>query len=133
MAQIQNNNMVIDPVEDLFPDDEVRDCSLALSMYKSRSPSISLSESKEKYHICIQRISNKMNENNSIPKSNNNQVENTTQNKGKNLGSKVADNVSNILHQCISNEVPALYPPSGSNVFNIQLNYNINQALDSGL
>ena len=78
MAWIQNNNMVIDPVENLFLDDEVRGCSLALSMHKPRSPSISLSESKEEYHICIQRTSNKMDEDDPIPKSNNNQVEDTT-------------------------------------------------------
>ena len=93
MARIQNNNMVIDPVKDLFPDNEVRDYSLALSMYKPRSPSISSSESKEEYHVCIQRISNKMDEDDPVPESNNNQVEDTTQEKEKNLGSKAADNV----------------------------------------
>jgi len=53
IAWIQDNNMVINPVEDLFPDNKVRDHSLALSIHKPRSPSISLSESKEEYHIHI--------------------------------------------------------------------------------
>jgi len=93
-----NDNIVIDPVEDLFPDDKVRGHSLALNMHKPRSSSISLSKSKEEYHVCIQKISNKMDEDNPIPKSNNNKVEDTTQDKGKNLGSKAADNVGNTLH-----------------------------------
>ena len=57
---------------------------------------------------------------------------NTTQEKGKNLGSKVIDNMGNMLHQHVPNKVPASSPPFGSNIFNIQLNYNINQALDPG-
>jgi len=72
MAWIQDNNMIIDPVEDIFPDDEVRGHSLALSIHKPRSPSISLSKSEEEYHVHVQRISNKMDEDNPIPKSNNN-------------------------------------------------------------
>ena len=98
MARIQDNNMVIDPVKDLFPDNEIRGHSLALSMYKPRSPSISSSESKEEYHICIQRISDKMDEDDPIPESSNNQVKDTTWEKRKNLGSKVADNIGNTLH-----------------------------------
>ena len=98
MARIQDNNMVINPVKDLFPDNEIRGHSLALSMYKPRSPSISSSESKEEYHICIQRISDKMDEDDPIPKSSNNQVKDTTWEKRKNLGSKVADNIGNTLH-----------------------------------
>ena len=74
MARIQDNNMVIDPVKDLFPDNEIRGHSLALSMYKPRSSSISSSESKEEYHICIQRISNKMDEDDPIPENSNNQI-----------------------------------------------------------
>ena len=98
MARIQDNNMVINPVKDLFPDNEIRGHSLALSMYKPRSPSISSSESKEEYHICIQRISDKMDEDDPIPESSNNQVKDTTWEKRKNLGSKVADNIGNTLH-----------------------------------
>ena len=67
IARIQDNNMVVDPVEDLFEDNEVRDHSLALSMHKLRSSSISSSKSKEEYHIYIQRNSNKMDEDDPIP------------------------------------------------------------------
>ena len=130
MAQIQNNNMVIDPVKDLFPDNEVRGHSLVLSMHKPKSLLISLSESKEEYHVCIQKISDKMDEDDPIPESNINQVEDTTLEKRKNLGSKTTDNADNILHQRVPNEVLASSPPSGSDIFNIQLNYDINQALD---
>ena len=98
MAWIQDNNMVIDPVKDLFPDDEIRGHSLALSMHKPRSPSISSSESKEEYHICIQRISDKIDEDDPISKSSNNQVKDIIREKRKNLGSKVADNMGNTLH-----------------------------------
>jgi len=43
----------------------------------------------------------------------------TTWEKGKNLGSKAADNIGNMLHQHVPNEVPASSSPSGSNMFNI--------------
>jgi len=119
MAQIQNNNMVIDPVKDLIPDDEVRDCSLALSMHKPRFPSISSSESEEEYHVHIQRISDKIDEDDPVPESNINQVEDITLEKRKNLGSKTTDNTGNILHQHVPNEVLASSPPSRSYVFNI--------------
>ena len=42
----------------------------------------------------------------------------------------MANNTNNACQQCVSNEDPALNQPSGNNMFNIQLNYNINQALD---
>ena len=62
----------------------------------------------------------------------NKQVENNTQKRKKELVSKAADNMNNILHQYVSNKVLTSSQPSGNNMFDIQLNYNINQALDPG-
>ena len=45
----------------------------------------------------------------------------------------MADKANSTFHQHSPNEIPASSSPSGSNVFNIQLNYNINQALDPKL
>ena len=62
----------------------------------------------------------------------NKQVVNKTQKRKKELVSKAADNMNNILHQYVSNKVLTSSQPSGNNMFDIQLNYNINQALDPG-
>jgi len=44
--------------------------------------------------------------------------------------SKAANITNAACQQHVSNEVPALNQPAGSNVVNIQLNYDINQALE---
>ena len=50
-------DMVTDPIGAMFNlnnnFDEVRGCSLDVSAHKPRSPSVSLSESEEEYHICV--------------------------------------------------------------------------------
>ena len=55
MASIQDIDMVVDPLDNLFDIgdnfDEVRDCSLALSAHRPRSLSISLSDCDKEYHI----------------------------------------------------------------------------------
>ena len=58
--------MAIDFVDDLFTDNKVRSCSLALSVHKPRSSSISLSKSDEEYHICVKRDSDRMDEDNPV-------------------------------------------------------------------
>ena len=110
MAWIQDTDTAVDPVKNLFTDDEVRGHSLALSVHRPRSPSISSSESDEEYHVHVKRDSDRMNENEPV--------------------SSVGNSWVDIFYQCGSNEVLASSLPSGSNMFNIQLNYNINQALD---
>jgi len=66
MTPIQDNDMVVDPLDNLLgignKFDEMRDCSLAQSTHRPRSPSMSLSECNEKYHIYVKRNSNRMEE-----------------------------------------------------------------------
>ena len=66
MALILDIDMAVDSVNDLFTGDEVRGYSLALSVHKPRSPSISLSESDKEYYICVKRDSDRMDEDKSI-------------------------------------------------------------------
>ena len=63
--------MAVNSVNDLFIGDEVRGCSLALSVHKPRSPSISSSESDKEYYICIKRDSDRIDENKSISSTSN--------------------------------------------------------------
>ena len=71
MASISNNltpnpdiNIVIDPLDNLLDIgngfNSKRGHSLSLSMHKLRSPSISLSECSEEYHVHVKRMSNRM-------------------------------------------------------------------------
>ena len=60
MAWIQDIDMAVDPVENLFTDDEMRGHLLALDMHRPRSYS---SESDEEYHVHVKRDSDRMNEN----------------------------------------------------------------------
>ena len=63
-VSIQDLNMDIDSVSTMFKldhnDNEVRGCSLDMSIYRPRFPSISSSECDKEYHICVQRESKKM-------------------------------------------------------------------------
>jgi len=126
MAQIQDIDIAVDFIKNLFTGDEIRGCSLVLSMYRPRSPSISLSGSNEEYHIHVKRDSDRMDEDEPVSFVGNSQVEYKTQEKKKDQVSKVADNTDNMFHQHGPNKVPVSSSLSGSNVFNIQLNYNIN-------
>ena len=60
--------MDVDPVSTMFEldhnDDEMRGCSLDMSIHRPRSPSMSLSKCDKEYHIRVQRESDKMVENN---------------------------------------------------------------------
>jgi len=71
MAKISDNltlnsniNIVIDPEDNIYNIgegfEERRGHSLSFSIYKPRSPSISLSECSEDYHICVKRMSDRM-------------------------------------------------------------------------
>jgi len=122
--------MAIDFVDDLFIGDKIRNCFLALSVHKPRSPSISSSKSDKEYYVCVKRDSNRMDEDDPVSPIGNSQDEYMTQERKKDQVSKAADNTDNMCHQHVSNEDLASNLPSGNNMFNIQLNYNINQALD---
>ena len=60
----QDINIVIDPIGTMFDldnnYDEVRGCSLDMSVHRPKSPSMSLSECDEEYHIHVKYKSNRM-------------------------------------------------------------------------
>ena len=141
MANISNNltpnqdiDMVVNPLDNLFDIgnnfDEVRSCSLALSVHKPRSPSISLSECSEEYHIHVKRESNRMNEDKPVTSIGSIQIEYASQVGQNGQVSKTTDITNNMCQQCVPSEDPASSSTSGNSAFNIQLNYNINQTLD---
>jgi len=57
-------------------------------------------------------------------------LEYVSQKRQKNQISKVTNITSNILQQCVSSEDLALNPTTSNSMFNINLNYNIDQVLD---
>jgi len=132
MGQTNNTDIVIDPVNDLFKNicdnfDEVRGHSLVSSTHYPKTPSLFLSDR-------VQRKSDKMVENDLVVPSDSLQLDYVTPKSQGNQVSKAADLTSNTRQQYVENVGPALNNNStdNSNRFNMQLNYNINQALDSG-
>jgi len=95
----QDLNMDVDPVSTMFEldhiDDEVRDRSLDVSIHRPRSPSMFSSKCDKEYHICVQRESEKMVEDDNDIKPTNSRgsirLEYATQEGQNNQGSKVAD------------------------------------------
>jgi len=57
-------------------------------------------------------------------------VEYASQEGQKEQVSKATDNTNNTLQQCVSNKVPASSTTSSNSVFDIQLSYDVDQALD---
>jgi len=130
-------NMVINLVNDLFKDncdnyDEVRDHSLTSSTHYPRTLSLFSSNCNEDYAIRVQRKSDRMVKDKPIALTNSSQLEYASSKSQDNQVSKVADLISNLRQQCIVNVGPILNneSPNDNNVFNVQLNYDINQALD---
>jgi len=99
MAPILDIDMAVNSVNDLFTGDEVRGCSLALSVHKPRSPLILSSESDEEYHIHVKRDSNKMDENKPVSSTSNSQDKYATQERKKGQVGKTADSTDNTCHQ----------------------------------
>jgi len=89
-----------------------------------------LSKCNEEYHICVKRESDRIDEDKPITSVGSIQIEYVSQGGQKDQVSKVSNSTNNVSQQCVSNEVPASSSPLSNNVFNVQLNYNINQALD---
>ena len=132
----QDINMDTNPIEAMFDLDnnldEVRGRSLDLSIHRPRSPSPSLSSSEceEEYHIRVKRESDRMDKDEPVNSSSNFSLEYATQ-EGQNYQvSKAADPTHNTRMQCDPTAGPALNQPSSESMFNIQLNYDPNQALD---
>ena len=91
-----------------------------------RTPSMSSSEYDEKYSARVQHESDNMVEDDQIILSDSPQLEYATLNSQGNQVSKVTDYTTNTRQQCMEHDAPAL----NNNTFNIQLQYDINQALD---
>jgi len=141
MAYIADNltpnsdiDMVIDPMDNLFDInnsfDNERDRPLLLSIHKPRLPSISSSECSEEYHVHIKRISDRMDENEPVGSIDSIKLDYMSQGGQKDQVSMATDTTSNTMHQCVSNMDWASEPTPDNNMFNINLNYDIDQALD---
>ena len=129
-----NIDIVVDSLDNLYNIGngfkEGRGHSLSLSMHKPRSLSISSSKCSEEYHICVKRESNRMNEDEPVTFIGNIKVEYVSQRGQKDQVSKVTDITNKMLQQHVSSKNPASSLTTGTTMFNIQLNYDINQALD---
>ena len=113
--------------------DEMRGHFSTSSMPSSRSLLSSSDKSTEEYAANVQQESNNMNQDDSVIPSNSPQLKYATSRRQESHVSKVADSPSNMRKQCSQNITPALNNSTMDNngkVFNIQLNYDINQALD---
>ena len=137
MTPTKDMNMVIDLVDDLFKGncdnyDKVRGCSLVSSMYCPRTPSLFSSHCDEDYAIKVQRESDRIVKNDPVTLTNSPQLKYISPKSQNNQVSKAANLTSNSKQQYVVNIGPALNnkSPNDNNVFNVQLNYNINQALD---
>ena len=143
MANNSNNltpasdiDMVIDLIDNIFDIgnnfENERGCSLSLSMYKprSRSPSISSNKCSEEYHIHVQKESNRMDEDRPVRSIGCIKLEYKSQRGKKDQVSKATDSTNNILQQHGPNKDKAPNSTWDNNVFNIKLNYDIDQALD---
>jgi len=99
-------------------------------MHKLRSPLISLSEYSEEYHVCVKRMSNRMDEDEPVGTIDSIKLEYTSQERQKDQISMATDTTRNTMHQCVSNMDWVSEPIPDNNVFNVNLNYDINQVLD---
>jgi len=127
-------DMVIDLMDNLFnignSFDNERGCSLSLSMHKPRLSSISSSECSEEYHIHVKNISNRMDKDEPVRFIDSIKLEYMSQEGQKDQVSIATDTTNNTMHQHVSNMDWASEPTPDNNVFNINLNYDIDQALD---
>jgi len=112
--------------------DEVHGCSLTYSAHSPRTLSMSLSKCKKSYAERMERQNDRMNENKPVILTNSTTVlEYMTLGSQKDQVSKTANNINAVCQQYVSNEALALNQPARNNMVNVQLSYNINQALDS--
>ena len=127
-------DMVIDPADNLFDIgnsyENDRGCFLSLSMYRPRSPSISSSKCSEEYYIYVKKASDRMDENEPVGFIDSIKLEYVSYRGQKDQVSKVTNIANNMLQQCVPNkdQAPNLLP--SNNMFNINLNNDIDQALD---
>ena len=102
----QNIDIVVDPLDNLFDIDnnydEMRDHSLALSVHKPRSLSISSSKYSEEYYIHVKRKSNRIDEDKPITSIGSIQIEYISQGGQKGQVSKATDITNNTFQQYVS-------------------------------
>ena len=113
---------------------EVRGCMLVPSATSYRFISISFSnKSEELYSDHIQRESDRMVQNEPVTTADSFQLEYAAQDRQNQNVSKVANLPSNMKNEHVVNVALTHINPTVANfnnVFNIQLNYDVNQALD---
>ena len=103
LTPVSDINMVIDPIDNIFDIgdnfENERGCSLLLSMHKhrSRSPSISSSKCSEKYHVYVQKKSNRMDKDKPVRSIGSIKLEYKFQRGKKDQISKATDSTNNIL------------------------------------
>jgi len=116
-----NINMVIDPENNIYDIGKgfkkERDHFLSFSIYKPRSPSISLSECSKDYHICVKRMSDRMDKDELVNSIGSIKIEYAFQGGQKDQVSKVTDNTNNTLQQHVSNKVPVKMAESELSLF----------------
>ena len=129
MASSNDIDMIVNPLNNLFDIgdnfDEVRSYSLALDTHRPKSPSLSSNDCEKEYHIRVKKVCNRIDKDNPVASASSIQIEYAIQEGQNGQVSKVADNTSNACQQCVSNKDLALNQPFGNNVFNSQLNYDI--------
>ena len=89
-----------------------------------------LSNCEEDYATRLEKQNDRMNEDKPVAPSSSIQLEYMTSSSQNGQVSKVANVANTLCQQHVSNGVLALNQPARSNMVNIQLNYNINQALE---
>jgi len=126
MSPNNDINMIINSTFDLFEKncdnyDEMRGCSLVLSIHHPRSPSLSSSEYDKDYAMRVQRESDRMVEDNHVALYDSPQLEYIAPKSQDNQVSKIADPTTNSRHQHIVNISPVLNNEStaSNNIVNI--------------
>ena len=112
---------------------KVRGQSIVHSVPSSRSSLSSLDKSVKEYVVRVQRESNSIDQDNSTVLTDSPQIEYEPPREKDAHVSKVANSNSNMRKQCGQSIALALNNSTAEdngNVFNVQLNYDVNQALD---
>ena len=131
---IDINNTLFNNFCDNF--DEMRGWSMTSDKQDTRTLFMSSSKYDKRYLARVQGKSDRMVENNLIVASDSPQLKYTTLKTQSNHVSKATDYIPNMRQQCAKYKIPIFNNNinnmdfNNSDIINIQLNYNINQALD---
>jgi len=134
-SEFNDIDMIDDPIVNpiIFnngdENNKVRSQSIVHSVPSSRSSLSSSDKSIQEYVARVQRESNSIDQNNSAVLTNSLQIEYESPREKYAQVSKVANSNSNIRKQCGQNTALALNnltAEDNGNIFNVQLNYNVN-------